>query len=137
MIQNHRQTKQNPIFNIFDGWRTRTHVNTPCGWRKRMADDVCGSGWRVRTHLNTASSSETYSRKYVKLPNVVIHACTNMTEKYSQLTRRCSGNASALGARGPRFNSRLRQGYLCLDFCFVVVVFTFLSINTLFVTKVC
>ena len=42
-------TKRNSIFNIFDGWRTRTHVNTPCGWRKRMAcaDDVCG--WRVRT----------------------------------------------------------------------------------------
>jgi len=26
-------------------------------------------------------SSETYSRKYEKLPNIVIHACKNMTEK--------------------------------------------------------
>jgi len=43
--------------------------------------------------------------------------------RYSQLTRCCSGNASALGARGPGFNPRLRQGFLCLNFCFVVVVF--------------
>jgi len=42
---------------------------------------------------------------------------------YSQLTRWCSGNASALGAKGPGFNSRLRQGFLGLIFCFVVVVF--------------
>ena len=42
---------------------------------------------------------------------------------YSQLTRWCSGNASALGARGPGFNPRLRQGFLCLTFCIVVVVF--------------
>ena len=26
-------------------------------------------------------SSETYSRKYEKPPNIVIHACKNMTEK--------------------------------------------------------
>jgi len=43
--------------------------------------------------------------------------------RYSQLTRWCSGNASALGARGPGFNPRLRQGFLCLIFCFVVAVF--------------
>jgi len=43
--------------------------------------------------------------------------------RYSQLTRWCCGNASALGARGPGFNPRLRQGFLCLIFCFVVVVF--------------
>jgi len=29
--------------------------------------------------------------------------------RYSQLTRWCRGYASALGARDPRFNSRLRQ----------------------------
>jgi len=101
-------------------------------------------------------SSETYSHKYEKLPNIVILACTNITEKnafvenvwpanlalfiyvsthcvetvkwldynrYCQLTRWCSGNASALGARGPGFNSRIRQGFLCFIFCFVVVVF--------------
>ena len=38
---------------------------------------------------------------------------------------------SGLGARGPGFNYRLRQGFLCLIFCFVVVVFL------LFFTKVC
>ena len=34
--------------------------------------------------------------------------------RYSQLTRWCSGtcNASALGARGPGFNPRLRQGLI-------------------------
>jgi len=43
--------------------------------------------------------------------------------RYSKLTGWCSGKASALGARGPEFNSSLRQGFLCLIFCFVVVVF--------------
>ena len=30
-------------------------------------------------------SSETYSRKYEKLPNIVIHACKNNTEKMYSL----------------------------------------------------
>jgi len=100
-------------------------------------------------------SSETYSRKYEKLPNIVILACkilqknafvenvwpanlalfiyvsTHCVEtvkwldynRYCQLTRWCSGNASALGARGPGFNPRVRQGFLCFIFCYVVVVF--------------
>jgi len=56
----------------------------------------------------------------------------------AQLTRWCSGNASALGARCPGFNTRLRQGFLCLIFCIVVVVFLlFLSKNTLFIAKYC
>jgi len=99
-------------------------------------------------------SSETYSRKYEKLPNIVILACQNITEKmhllkmsgpqiwlcifvsthcvetvkwldynrYCQLTRWRSGNASALGARGLGFNPRIRQGFLCLIFCFVLVL---------------
>jgi len=37
-------------------------------------------------------------------------------------TTTTSGYASALGASGPGFNPRLRQGFLCLIFCFVVVV---------------
>jgi len=36
--------------------------------------------------------------------------------RYSQLTWARSGNASALGARGPGFNPHLRQGFLCLIF---------------------
>jgi len=43
--------------------------------------------------------------------------------RYSQLTRCGSGNASALGARARRFNPRLRQGFLCLIILFVVFVF--------------
>jgi len=43
--------------------------------------------------------------------------------RYFQLTRWCSGNASALGARGPGFNPRLRQGFYVCNFCFVVVLF--------------
>ena len=58
--------------------------------------------------------------------------------RYSQLTRWCSSNTSALGARVPGFNPRHRQGFLCFIFCFVDVVFLiFLSKHTLFVTKVC
>ena len=100
-------------------------------------------------------SSETYSRKYEKLPNIVVHArkilqknvfvenvwpanlalfvyvsthCVETVKwldcnRYCQLTRWCSGNVSALGARGPGFNPRLGHGFLCLMFCFVVVVF--------------
>ena len=44
---------------------------------------------------------------------------------YSQLTGWCRCSASALGARGPALNSRLRQWVLCLIFCFVVIVFYF------------
>jgi len=103
-------------------------------------------------------SSETYSRKYEKLPNIVINACKKYYRKnvfvenvwlanlalfiyvstycvervkwleynrYSQLTRWSSDNASALCARGPGFNPRLRQRFLCLNFCFVVVFLLF------------
>ena len=93
-----------------------------------------------------------------KLPNIVIHACTNSTEKnvfdenvwpanlalfiyvsihcvetvkwldynrYSQLTRWCSGSASALRARGPGFNPWLPQGLLCLFFVLLLLCFYF------------
>jgi len=103
-------------------------------------------------------SSKTYSRKYEKLTNIVIHAwkkyywksifvenvwpanlalfiyvsthCVETVKwldynRYSQLTRWCSGNASALGARGPGFNPRLRQGFLCLNFVLLLLCFYF------------
>jgi len=54
----------------------------------------------------------------------------------SQLTRWCSGNASTLGARVNGFNSRLRQGFLCCCFCFVVDVFFFVQKHS-FITHVC
>ena len=59
--------------------------------------------------------------------------------RYSQLTRWCRGNASALGAKGPVFNPRLSQGFLCFMFCFVVVVvfYFFVQKQKLFITKVC
>jgi len=48
--------------------------------------------------------------------------------RYSQLTRWCSGNASALGARSPGFNPRLRQGFFMFDFLYwCCCVFIFLS----------
>ena len=55
--------------------------------------------------------------------------------RYSQLTRWCSGNASALGARRPGFNPRLRQGFLCLIFCIVVVVFLFFCPKTKYLSQ--
>jgi len=100
-------------------------------------------------------SSETYSRKYKKLPNIVIHACKNITEKNNLLkmcgpqSRLClftfrpilskqlnslttinilswlDGNAFALGARVPGFNSWLRQGFLCLIVLLCCCVFAF------------
>ena len=54
-----------------------------------------------------------------------------------QLTLWCRGNASPLGATSPGFNFQLRQRFL-FDFLFCCYcVFTFLSQNTLFVTKLC
>jgi len=73
--------------------------------------------------------SETYCLKYEKLPIIIIHCVETVKwldyNRYYQLTRWCSGKASALGARGPGFNPRLRQGFLCLIFCFVVVFLLF------------
>ena len=37
--------------------------------------------------------------------------------RYSQLTRWCSGNAYALCARVPGFNPRLQQTFFMFDFC--------------------
>jgi len=49
----------------------------------------------------------------------------------SQLIRCFKDDASALGAIGLGFNSRLQQGFLCLIcFCFVVVVFLVNCPNT-------
>jgi len=58
--------------------------------------------------------------------------------RYSQLTPWCSGNASALGARGPGFNPRLRQGFLCLIFFVLLLLcFYFFVQNTVFIAKHC
>jgi len=58
--------------------------------------------------------------------------------RYCQLTRWCSGNASPLGARCPWFNPRIRQGFFMFHFLLCCCcVFTFLSKNTFCVTKVC
>jgi len=101
-------------------------------------------------------SSETYSRKTEKLPNIVFHACKILQKKMYLLkisglqiwlclftfrpiaSKQLNGlntidalswlggavvTHPPLEARGPGFNPRLRQGFLCLIFCFVVVVF--------------
>ena len=58
--------------------------------------------------------------------------------QYSQLTRWCSGNASALGAKGPGFNPRLRQGFLCLIFwVFLLLCFYFFVQKHIIYHKVC
>ena len=43
------------------------------------------------------------------------------------MTRWPRGNASDSGARGPVFNFRLWQRFLCLPFCFVVVFYFFVQ----------
>ena len=55
--------------------------------------------------------------------------------RYSQLTRRCSGNASALGARGPGFNPQLRQGFLCLIFVLLLLRFYFFGQKTHYLSQ--
>jgi len=39
----------------------------------------------LTSYILTMFYSETYSRKYEKLPNIVIHACKNITEKINVL----------------------------------------------------
>ena len=109
-------------------------------------------------------SSETYSRNYEKLPNIVIYACKNNTENWiswkcvarkfgfvylrfdplrrkiawlqsiQQLTLWCRGSASALSARGHGFNSRHSKGFY-VWFCVVFLCVFLRSKNTLFFTK--
>jgi len=43
--------------------------------------------------------------------------------RYSQLTQWCRGNASALDARCPGFNSQLRQWFLCFIFVLLLLCF--------------
>jgi len=97
-------------------------------------------------------SSESFSHNYEKLPDIVIHTCLNTTAKMALLKKRgqqiwlclftfqpialkqlnsligicmfswLSGSEVTLEARGPSFNARLCQGFLCLLYCFVIVV---------------
>ena len=53
---------------------------------------------------------------------------------YPLLTRWCSGLRICFSARGPGFNPRIRQGFLCLIFCFVVVVIL-LFVKTHYLSK--
>ena len=62
---------------------------------------------------------------FLPIASKQLNRLTTMYNRYSPLTRWCRGNAFALGETGPGFNSRLRQGFLCLIFCFVVSGFTF------------
>ena len=56
-----------------------------------------------------------------------VETVQQVDNRYSQLTQQYRGNTSALGARGPGFNSGLRQGFLCLFFCFDVVFLLFIQ----------
>jgi len=55
----------------------------------------------------------------------------------SQMSLWCRGNVSALDARGPGFNSRLRQGLICYIFYFVVVFLPFAMLNYLVYLTYC
>jgi len=150
--------------------KTRTSINQRCVdlqtralnvfWTRRrssyLAIVTCFACiFLVRT---VYTDSETYSCKYEKLSNIVIHACKNITGKkivenvwpansafklFSYVSTHCvktvktlDYNRSSQGARGSGFNFRLRQGFLWLFvYCFVVVVFLLLSINTIFVLE--
>jgi len=57
--------------------------------------------------------------------------------QYTQLTRWCRGNTSALGARAPGFNSWFWQGFLFFIFLLFLWVFFIFCPKTLFVTKIC
>ena len=45
-----------------------------------MFKDARSLSFRSELFTSYILSSETYSRKYEKLPNIVIHACKNMTK---------------------------------------------------------
>jgi len=55
--------------------------------------------------------------------------------RYFQLTRWCSGNASALGASGPGFNPRLWQRFLCLIFVLLLLCFYFFVQKTQYLSQ--
>jgi len=109
-------------------------------------------------------SSETYSRKYEKVPNIVFHAHKYITEKHKFVknvwpaSRLCLFTFRPIASK--QLNSLLtivalswlggaevtlqlwvqevRQGFLCLIFCVLLLLcVTFLSQNTLFVTTFC
>ena len=46
---------------------------------------------------------------------------------YSQLTRWCRGSTSALGAKGPGFNSRIRQRFFMFDLLFLLCFYFFVQ----------
>ena len=81
-------------------------------------------------HVNILQKNEFVENVWPANLALFIYVSTDCVEtvkqhdyiRFSQLTRWRSGNAYALGARGHVFNSRLRQGCLCLIlFCFVLV----------------
>ena len=107
-------------------------------------------------------SRETYSRQYEKLPSIVVHACKIFLEKMYLLkmfgrqiwlclftfrpiaSKQLNGLTtigilSWLGGAVVTHPLWVQEvpGSICLIFCIVVVVFTFLSQNTVFIAKYC
>ena len=105
---------------------------------------------------------ETYSHKYEKLPNIVIHVCQHIMEKMNLLKicgpqiQRCLFTLRPIASKqlhsltttvtlnwlGGAYVTHAQfpapaMVFICLICFFVVVFFTFLSINALFVTKIC
>ena len=71
------------------------------------------------------------SLHYLPLKTIVISLCLTyfylQSTAGNQPTRWFSGNASALGARGPGFNPLFRQGFYVSFFALLLLCFTFLT----------
>jgi len=66
---------------------------------------------------------------------IALKQLNSLTKMILAVEKLCKGKASDLGARGPGFNSRLWQGFLCFSFCFVVVVFLHFLSKTQYVSR--
>jgi len=85
-------------------WETAKYIYT-CMWKyyrnNEFVENVCPANSALFIYVSTHCVETVKKLEY---------------NRCSQLTQWCSGNASAFGARGPGFNSRLRQGFLYLIF---------------------
>jgi len=85
----------------------------------------------LQSYILTIFKQETYSSRYEKLPNIVIHACKKYRKNvfvenvwpatlalFIYVSTHCVETVKRFV-----YNPRLQQGFLCLIISFVVVVF--------------